>query len=132
MLKKVAISGLTSDHHFYIGFSTTHAGVQLPSYLREEYPEDMTIVLQHEFWDLAVDEHGFSVTLSFDDMDENIYVPFDALISFVDPSVTFGLQFAPVYAAQDKVRDHAAGSHHDSTTQDNASNVVTLDFTRKR
>lgn len=132
ILKKVEVSGLVNDHHFYIGFSTTHDNVQLPTFLREEYPEDMTIVLQHEFWDLSVDDHGFFVSLSFDDVDENIYVPFDSLISFVDPSVTFGLQFAPIYPKQDQAHGYAEDTNQDVVTQEKVSNVVTLDFTKKR
>lgn len=85
--------GLVGDHHFYIAFDTTHADVRLPTHLKERFPEEMTIVLQHQYWDLEVDQDGFSVTLNFDRRSSNLQVPFAALKGFFDPSVQFGLQF---------------------------------------
>jgi len=85
--------GLVGDHHFYIAFDTTHPDVRLPSHLKERFPEEMTIVLQHQYWDLVVDADGFSVTLNFDRRSSNLAVPFAALKGFFDPSVQFGLQF---------------------------------------
>ncbi len=95
ILTDVAAHGLPGDHHFYITFATNHPWVELPAHLKEEYPDEMVIVLQHEFWDLEVKSDSFSVTLCFDDIDERITVPFMSLINFVDPSVKFGLQFVP-------------------------------------
>lgn len=92
-LEQVAQHGLPGAHHFYISFRTDFPGVKIPKYLQEEYPDEMTIVLQYEFWDLQVDANGFSVTLCFNDIHECLVIPFDAIESFVDPSVKFGLQF---------------------------------------
>jgi hypothetical protein len=93
VLGDVARGGLPGEHHFYVTFDTQAAGVRLPPRLREEYPETMTIVLQHQFYDLTVSEHGFEVGLSFGGAVERLVVPFEALTGFVDPSVQFGLQF---------------------------------------
>ncbi len=134
ILKKAIDQDLPGDHHFYIAFSTTHPGVQIPGSLHDEYPDDMTIVLQHEYWDLAVDDDGFGVTLCFDETDERIYVPFDALISFVDPSVSFGLQFAPIYPKQFEKKTPVFNNAEEDFSSDvqQESNVVSLDFSRKK
>ncbi len=88
--------GLPGNHHFYISFKTAYPGVDLPDYLQEEYPDTITIVLQYEFWDLEVNDHNFYVTLCFNDVHERIAIPYKAVVSFVDPSCKFGLQFTPV------------------------------------
>ena len=93
VLTQVADKGLPGSHHFYISFRSTDPGVQLPDYLRAKYPEEMTIVLQHQYWDLIIAEDFFEVTVSFNKQQERIKVPFAALSAFVDPSVRFGLQF---------------------------------------
>ena len=93
VLARVAKSGLIGDHHFYISFETEAPGVTLSKRLREKYPREMTIVLQHRFWDLAVSEDRFEVKLTFDGIPERLVVPFSALKVFFDPSVRFGLQF---------------------------------------
>lgn len=93
ILTDAAASGLPGDHHFYVSFRTTDPGVRISQRLREKYPEEMTIVLQHQFWDLAVTEHTFEVGLSFSGVPERLLVPFDALTGFFDPSVQFGLKF---------------------------------------
>jgi hypothetical protein len=93
VLADVARSGLPGEHHFYITFDTRAPGVRIPARLREEYPEAMTIVLQHQFYDLGVGEANFEVGLSFGGAVERLIVPFDAITGFVDPSVQFGLQF---------------------------------------
>jgi hypothetical protein len=92
-LAYAAERGLPGDHHFYISFRTTHPGVDIPAALRARYPEEMTIVLQHQFWGLDVGEEAFGVTLSFSDVPERLTVPFAAITAFADPSVRFGLQF---------------------------------------
>lgn len=89
----VAREGLPGDHHFYISFRTGAQGVRLSQRLREKYPEEMTIVLQHQFWDLGVTEYSFEVGLSFSGIPERLLIPFDALTGFFDPSVQFGLKF---------------------------------------
>jgi hypothetical protein len=85
--------GLPGDHHFYISFRTDFPGVRVSQRLRDKYPQEMTIVLQHQFWDLGVTEHAFEVGLSFSGIPERLLVPFDALTGFFDPSVQFGLRF---------------------------------------
>lgn len=85
--------GLPGEHHFYISFNTQAPGVRMSQRLRDKYPEDMTIVLQHQFWDLAVTEHTFEVGLSFNGIPERLLVPFEAMTGFYDPSVQFGLKF---------------------------------------
>ncbi|MCB2053227.1 MAG: hypothetical protein KDE35_03155 [Geminicoccaceae bacterium] len=84
---------VAEPHHFYITFRTTHSAVGMPDYLRERYPAEMTVVLQHQYWDLEVGDTGFSVTLSFNDKLERLVVPYEAIKVFADPGVEFGLQF---------------------------------------
>lgn len=96
VLKHTEENGLSGPHHFYISFATNFPGVEVPDFLRETNPEEVTIVLQHQFWDLKVEESFFTVSLSFQDVPQKIRVPFYALISFMDPGVKFGLQFTPV------------------------------------
>jgi uncharacterized protein len=102
VLTDAAKGGLQGEHHFYIAFQTTAPGVRLSAVLREQYPEEMTIVLQHQFWDLGVTEQAFEVKLSFNGVAERLLVPFDAIKGFFDPSVQFGLQFeiAPTETAE--------------------------------
>ena len=91
-LEALAASQEPGEHHFYINFQTTHSGVSIPGFLRAQYPEEVTIVLQHQFEDLYVEESGFEVTLSFSGQRHRLIVPFTAVTSFADPSVNFGLQ----------------------------------------
>lgn len=93
VLGDAARKGLPGEHHFYISFDTKAEGVRLSDRLRGQYPEQMTIILQHQFWDLEVDDTGFEVGLSFGGVPEKLYVPFDSIKGFFDPSVQFGLQF---------------------------------------
>ncbi len=92
-LTEVASSGLPGDHHFYLTFRTTEPGVHIAAALRGQYPKEMTIVLQHQFWGLEVNDDHFAVTLSFGGKHERLVVPYHAVVSFADPSVKFGLQF---------------------------------------
>lgn len=93
VLGHVAEHGLPGEHHFYISFDTTHPGVDIPAWLGERYPEEMTIVMQDWFDDLAVMGDRFTVTLNFSDQPETLVIPFAAVATFVDPSVRFGLKF---------------------------------------
>lgn len=93
VLSEVSRTGLPGEHHFFITFATHAPGVRVSSRLLARYPEDMTIVLQHQYWDLAVNEHGFEVGLSFNGIPERLVVPFTAVKIFQDPSVPFGVQF---------------------------------------
>lgn len=92
-LQQVAKRGLPGDHHFYITFRTAHPGVQISDKLRAKFPDEMTIVLQHQFWGLEVDEGAFAVTLSFNNQHERLSIPFAAVAAFADPAVKFGLKF---------------------------------------
>jgi hypothetical protein len=130
VLADTAKHGLPGEHHFYISFDTTADGVQISARLREQYPQEMTIVLQHQFWDLAVSEDSFEVGLSFGGVPERLSVPFEAIKSFFDPSVQFGLQFevigeqasepAPSDTPREKARPPAA---QPSRAQSNAPAV---------
>jgi uncharacterized protein len=93
ILTRVAKTGLPGDHHFYISFDTLAPNASLSKRLKEKYPEEMTIVLQHRFWDLIVTEDRFEVKLTFDGIPERLVVPFSAVKVFFDPSVRYGLQF---------------------------------------
>jgi len=132
-------STLPGNHHFYITFKTGAPGVSIPQHLRERFPDEMTIVLQNKFWDLGVDETGFTVGLSFNQMPSKLDIPFSAITAFVDPAVDFGLQF------QATVADMAPEMHDDAQNdapepggsgvvehKDDGSNVVTVDFGRKK
>ena len=99
VLTDAAEHGLPGEHHFFITFLSTADGVKLSPRLLAQYPEEMTIILQHQFWDLVVTEDRFEVGLSFGGIPERLVVPFAAIKSFLDPSVQFGLQFEPSEAA---------------------------------
>ncbi|HXJ00165.1 MAG TPA: ClpXP protease specificity-enhancing factor SspB [Micropepsaceae bacterium] len=99
-LKRVQKQGLVGSHHFYLTFKTHDPGVEIPDFLKERYPDEMTIVLQNQFSGLHVTEDGFEVTLGFQKLPATLTVPFAALTGFVDPSVQFGLQFKNATAAQ--------------------------------
>src|SRR5438067_10581054 len=102
VLADVAKTGsLPGEHHFYVTFDTRAAGVKLSTRMREQYPEEMTVVLQHQFWDLAVSDAHFEVALSFSGVSEKLHVPLDAIKGFFDPSVQFGLQFETQTDAKD-------------------------------
>ncbi|BCJ91391.1 hypothetical protein IZ6_21260 [Terrihabitans soli] len=114
VLEDVMRTGVPGEHHFYISFNTEYPGVKISPRLREKYPEEMTVILQHQFWDLVVSEHGFEVGLSFSNVPEKLYVPFDAITGFFDPSVKFGLKFEPLsQQAEDKPAKPAAPASRD-------------------
>ncbi len=110
VLADVAKKGLPGEHHFKITFNTTAPGVRLSDRLLAQYPENMTIILQHQFWDLAVTERGFEVGLSFGGISERLAVPFDAIVAFYDPAVQFGFQFEALDAAAADGRDEAVAA----------------------
>lgn len=143
----VAEHGLPGEHHFYISFMTNHPGVDIPDWLREQFPDEMMIVLQHEFEDLAVTHDRFSVRLSFQDRRTTIVIPFDAVLQFADPSVEFGLRFDPIdggaeegefdpMSIEETARAiEAAPREHSRTAEDSdkpAGEVVELDAFRKK
>ena len=135
-LQRAAREGLNGAHHFYIGFATQMPGVVIPDHLRARYPDEMTIVLQHQFWDLEITETGFSVTLSFQKQLERLVIPFAAVRSFADPSVNFALEFAvpetTPAAGTVPVLVEAPPKPADKPTDKPTGEVVALDSFRKR
>ena len=104
-LELVNQEGLPGDHHFYISFDSTHKGVKVPSELKASEDNEIKIILQHQFWDLTIDDQKFSVVLSFNGKKKNISVPFSSIISFSDPSVGFSLQFKKDYLTQNTKKE---------------------------
>jgi uncharacterized protein len=133
-LARTARDGMRGAHHFYLGFQTRAPGVVLADYLLEKYPEEMTIVLQHQFWGLEVRDEDFSVTLSFQNRPEQLTIPFGAITSFADPSVKFGLQFQTATGAASETVALPAKipEEEPSIPPRQAAEVVTLDKFRKR
>lgn len=134
VLGEVVLAGgnLPGAHHFYITFKTHAPGVSIPKHLMERFPDEMTIVIQNKFWDLGVSDTGFTVGLSFNQLPSKLDIPFSAITAFVDPAVDFGLQF------QATVPDELPPLHDDAendspvVTSDDGSNVVTVDFGKKK
>lgn len=93
ILQQVAKDGLQGDQHYYITFKTDFEGVILPNHLKAKYPREMTIVIQHRFWNLKTESDGFQISLTFNQKNETLVIPFDSIVSLVDPSVRFALQF---------------------------------------
>ncbi|MGA8759244.1 MAG: ClpXP protease specificity-enhancing factor SspB [Stellaceae bacterium] len=142
-LKRAARDGLRGGHHFYITFRTGAPGVELPPQLLAKFPEEMTIVLQHQFWGLEVGDHAFSVKLSFSSRMERLTIPLAAITTFADPSVKFGLQFqASAAAAADEPETAlpaasraalpAAEQPSETEGRRQEAEIVTLDRFRKR
>lgn len=135
VLEDVAQDGLPGEHHFFITFDTRHPDVDIASWLRDRYPGEMTIVIQNWFDDLRVDDDGFWVTLNFGDSPEPLRIPFDAILTFVDPSVEFGLRFET--QVEDDPDDEPPGEEVDAPDDDHDSGdnqdaeVVRLDAFRK-
>jgi hypothetical protein len=151
VLSEVSRTGLPGEHHFFISFMTRAPGVRVSSRLLQQYPEEMTIVLQHQFWDLTVTEHAFEVGLSFSGVPERLLVPFTALKGFLDPSVQFGLQFdtggGKASSAQDNLPEKTEGAEPEALPappeqaeseapaeppQPGVAEVVSLDKFRKK
>jgi len=107
VLTDVATRGLPGDHHFFVSFDTRADGVKMSDRLKAKYPEELTIVLQHQFWDLSVADDSFSVGVSFNGIPERLSVPFAAIKGFFDPSVQFGLQFELATEAKSLAKDEA-------------------------
>lgn len=117
VLEDVAREGLPGDHHFFVNFNTRHPDAELAEWMHDRFPEDMTIVLQHWFDNLNVNDDGFGVTLNFGDTPETMFVPFDAINTFVDPSVEFGLRFE-TQDSDHHTNLHVAGEEDDEDTED--------------
>ena len=134
-LARTAREGLRGAHHFYVSFRTHVSGVVLPDYLLDQYPEEMTIILQHQFWGLEVGHREFSVTVSFQNRLEQLTIPFAAVTSFADPSVKFGLQFElPAAKPHDAAALPAKISvdEAEKTPPRQPAEIVTLDKFRKK
>ncbi|MBN9583164.1 MAG: hypothetical protein J0G37_16875 [Afipia sp.] len=144
VLTDAAEHGLPGEHHFYITFLSTADGVKISPRLLSQYPQEMTIILQHQFWDLVVTDDRFEVGLSFNGIPERLVVPFSAIKSFFDPSVQFGLQFepteeaaaAPATPAEEApapaAAENAAETGDEPTRQGEGAEVVRLDRFRKK
>ena len=132
-LARAAREGLRGAHHFYVSFRTDVLGVALPDYLLDKYPEEMTIVLQHQFWGLEVGDQEFRVTLTFQNRPEQLTIPFAAVTSFADPSVKFGLQFeVPAATPQAAALPAKVPAEGAPKPPRQAAEIVTLDKFRKR
>lgn len=131
VLAQVEVTGLPGEHHFFITFDTRQPGVELAQWLRDRYPEEMTVVMQHWYEDLEVDDAGFGITLNFGDSPERLYVPFDAIRTFVDPSVEFGLRFESSEGEDDEEEDDEEEENDAPEGARPEAEVVSLDKWRK-
>ena len=138
VLRRVATDGLPGDHHFFITLNTLNADLKMAQWLRDRYPEEITIVIQHWFENLRVDDAGFGITLNFGNQPEPLYIPFDAIVTFVDPSVEFGLKFeVHVEDIDDEDEDSLDEDEDDAMAEDpddtppGKGTVVSLDKFRK-
>jgi hypothetical protein len=134
-LTEAAADGLPGDHHFYLTFRTDHPGVEIAPSLRAQYPQEMTVVLQYQFYGLEVDDERFAVTLSFGGVRERLSVPFAAITTFADPSVNFALQFQPIEAAEGDAEAVPPPSDEPGDADDDEpkrGQVVALDAFRKK
>ena len=124
---------LPGEHHFYITFRTRAPGVSIPKHLMERFPDEMTIVIQHRFWDLKVEEDNFTVGLSFGGVPATLHVPFAAVTQFHDPAVEFALTFQ-ANGAEEPAEEHEEAENDvpEAEKVDDGSNVVNVDFTRKK
>lgn len=134
VLHEVALQGgLPGGHHFYITFQTKMPGVSIPKHLSERFPDEMTIVIQHRFWDLKVEEDHFTVGLSFGGVPATLVVPFAAITDFVDPAVDFSLKFQANGAPEGhEEHDEPENDAPVAEPVEDGSNVVSVDFTRKK
>ncbi|EBA17653.1 hypothetical protein RSK20926_17982 [Roseobacter sp. SK209-2-6] len=136
VLQEVVDHGLPGNHHFFITFDTNHPDAQLADWLKDRYPGEMTVVMQHWYDNLTVDEDGFGVTLNFGDAPEPLYIPYDSIETFVDPSVEFGLRFetADEQAGEDEDESEEIveeGDEAEEPKKPAEADVVSLDSFRK-
>ena len=134
-LQQVIANGgrLIGSHHFFIGFRTDYPGVHVAPRIRAQYPEEMTIVIQHQFWDLQVDERGFSISLTFGGVPETLYIPFAAILGFHDPAAEFILEFQVDPPPLHVVSDPADTAETKASSSPNeGAQVITLDAFRKK
>ena len=133
VLTEVENNGLPGEHHFFITFDTNHAGVEMASWLKDRYPTEITVVMQHWYDDLEVKDDGFSVTLNFGDTPEHLVIPYEAILTFVDPSVEFGLRFETNEedADTDEQKPTVSKESNKGDTKKETGQVVSLDNFRK-
>ena len=133
VLTEVKNNGLPGKHHFFITFDTNHAGVEMASWLKDRYPTEITVVMQHWYDDLEVKDDGFSVTLNFGDTPEHLVIPYEAILTFVDPSVEFGLRFETNEEDEDTDEQKPTVSKESDKddTKKETGQVVSLDNFRK-
>lgn len=131
VLEQVAEHGLPGEHHFFIGFHTGFPGVQVPRFLRDQYPEELTIILQHQFWELEVTPDDFSVVLLFGGQRQRLVVPFAALTAFADPSADFGLRFEGS-VQEEAAPAPAAEAEEPPAGPARAGDVIRFDPSRRR
>jgi hypothetical protein len=133
VLRDIARSGaLPGNHHFYITFKTQAHGVSMPPQLIQKFPDEMTIVLQHKFWDLKVSEDAFEVSLTFNQVPAHLVIPFAAIRFFVDPAVNFSLEFQVQGGDDDPEPHEDAENDGPDASSEEGSNVVTVDFGKKK
>jgi uncharacterized protein len=133
VLGEVATAGLPGNHHFYISFKTQAPGVSIPRSLIERFPDEMTIVIQNKYWDLKVNDSGFEVGLTFNQIPSHLTIPFSSIVSFVDPAVNFALQFqAQVEDVPLSPHEPAENDRPAAVPVEDGSNVVAVDFGRKK
>ena len=133
VLTEVKNNGLPGEHHFFITFDTNHAGVEMASWLKDRYPTEITVVMQHWYDDLEVKDDSFSVTLNFGDTPEHLVIPYEAILTFVDPSVEFGLRFETNEEDEDTDEQQPTVSKESNkdNTKKETGQVVSLDNFRK-
>ena len=133
VLTEVKNNGLPGEHHFFITFDTNHTGVEMASWLKDRYPTEITVVMQHWYDDLEVNDDGFSVTLNFGDTPEHLVIPYEAILTFVDPSVEFGLRFETNEDDDDTDEQKPTVSEESNKdeTKKETGQVVSLDNFRK-
>ena len=133
-LELVYEKGLPGDHHFYISFDSTHHGIKVPSELKAGEDNEIKIILQHQFWDLIIDDHKFSVVLSFSGKKKNISVPFNSITSFSDPSVGFSLQFKKDFLAENLKKEKKISSNksNEDNKQKFNAEIFSLDAFRSK
>jgi hypothetical protein len=138
-LRLAASEGLPGEHHFYLTFRTSHPGVAISPGLHARHPDEMTIILQHQYRDLAVGEEAFSVTLRFGGVPERLHVPFAALVAFADPAARFGLRFEPQpgdaaapEATQGEAKEPTLAAGRPGPTGEAGGNVVNIRTFRRR
>ena len=133
VLKKTSINGLPGNHHYFISFKTKSEGVKVADWIKERYPEEMTIVIQHWFDNLDVNDKCFSITLNFGDNPENLIIPWDSILTFVDPSVEFGLRFESEENKDNDIHEEIPeGNMIEIEEEDNIAEIVNLDNFRKK